>query len=370
MRLILAKVSLLVLVAGCAQPERQPELDGTLLREEWIRVVDSLRVARQIPGLAIVALHDTTVVLARGLGLADLASGRPVTPETPFDLASVAKPIAGVVALQLVEAGQLDLDRPMREFRDFPEFCSAAREAGGTFFQDFACEGNALTLRHLLSMTANGEEPGTRFWYNPPAFSWASRPMAEAGGQTYSALVDSLVFRPSGMVRSARRNRALPLPPGIDSILAVPYHRDSTGAMVRSAPPPPQGDGAAGGVIASAIDLARFDQALMQGRLLSSQRREELWRPMPLEAGAVAPYGLGWFLGRYRDRRVVWHTGLWEDRYSALYLKVLGERAADRYTLILLANSDGLRWPTNLDEAAIDRSPFAVHFLDAVLPAR
>jgi CubicO group peptidase (beta-lactamase class C family) len=68
------------------------------------------------------------------------------------------------VALRLVQDGLLDLDRPMQRYKGFDEFCASAREGGGIFFSDFLCAGDRLTLRHVLSMTANGE-PGTRFFY-------------------------------------------------------------------------------------------------------------------------------------------------------------------------------------------------------------
>jgi CubicO group peptidase (beta-lactamase class C family) len=323
---------------------------------------DSLRLALRIPGLAVVVLRDTTVLLARGYGLADIERQVPVTPETPFNTASVAKPISAVVALRLVQDGLLDLDRPMRRYEGFAEFCDNARGSGGIFFGDFACAGDALTLRHVLAMTANGERPGTRFWYNPPSYSWASRPMAEVAGRTFSELVDSLVFRPAGMRNAARTNRRLPLQPRIAESLATPYRIDSGGRPVKSDPPPPQGDGAAGGVIASAMDLARFDIALMNGRLLSPQSLAMLWTATRTAQGEALPYGLGWFLGTYEGRRVAWHTGLWEGRYSALYLKVLSETPSERLTLILLANSDAVQWETRFDEAAIERSPFATAF--------
>ena len=327
---------------------------------------DSLRQAQGVPGLAVVILRDTTVVLARGFGYADLARGVPVTPETPFNIASVAKPISAVVALRLVEAGRLDLDQPMQRYRDFPEFCADARGNGGIFFADYPCDDAGLTLRRVLSMSANGA-PGTRFWYNPPSYSWASRPMAEVSGRAFSDLVDSLVFHPAGMQQSARHHRRLPLPAAIAGALATPYHLDSAGRPVVSDPPPPQGDGAAGGVIASALDLARFDVALASGRLLPPASRAMLWTPTVTPAGATLPYGLGWFLGSYRGRRLAWHTGLWDGQYSALYLKVLGDTPAERRTLILLANSEALRWPTRLDEAAIERSPYAMAFLEALV---
>ena len=142
--------------------------DERAVAESLAERIDSLLRERRIPGLAVVVLRDTTILLARGFGLADVERQVPVTPETPFDVASVSKPISAVVALRLADAGLLDLDRPMRRFRDFVEFCDGARAAGGIFFGDYACDTDRLTLRHVLSMTANGE-PGTRLWYNPPS---------------------------------------------------------------------------------------------------------------------------------------------------------------------------------------------------------
>jgi CubicO group peptidase (beta-lactamase class C family) len=332
--------------------------------ERFAAFADSARQALRMPGLAVVALHDTTVILARGFGLANIARNTPVTPETPFNIASVTKAISGTLAARLVQDGVLDLDRPMRRYQNFTEFCDNARQDGGVFFADYACTDDRLTLRHVLSMSGNGAAPGTRFWYNPPSFSWASRPIAEVTGQPFSTLVDSLILKPAGMRNAARQHRRLPLPPRIAEALATPYHVDSLGRIVQSDPPAPQGDGAAGGVIASAMDLARFDIALMTDRLVRPAARATLWTPTVTPRGERLPYGLGWFLGTYRGRRVAWHTGLWDGQYSALYLKVLSDVPAERYTLILLANSDGLQWPTRLDEAAIERSPFARAFLD------
>jgi CubicO group peptidase (beta-lactamase class C family) len=230
---------------------------------------ETLSRAARIPGLAAVVLRDTTVLLARGYGFADLERGVPMTVETPSNIASVSKPISAIVALRLVESGRLDLDAPLRPTVDFIEFCESVRGEGGTFFADFACDDSTLSMRHVLSMAANGK-PGTRFFYNPPAYSWMSRAIAEAAGVGFSDLVDSLVLRPAGMAHSARVFRKRPLPAALAEVLALPYHVDSTGAVVRSDPPPPQGDGAAGGVIASAMDLARLDRALMSGRLISA----------------------------------------------------------------------------------------------------
>jgi CubicO group peptidase (beta-lactamase class C family) len=308
----------------------------------------------------MVVLRDTTILLARGYGYADLDKRTPVTPETPFNIASVSKPISAVVAMRLVEKGLLDLDRTMARYDGFAEFCTEARAAGGLFFDDYLCADSTLTLRHVLGMTANGTKPGSRFFYNPVSYSWASRPMMEVTGQPFSTLVAELVFQPAGMNRSARQHRKLPLPPDIAGSLARPYHGDSTGTFVPSEPLRPQGDGAAGGVISTALDLARFDQALSRGTLISPTSRELMWTPAQSPGGEEIPYGIGWFVQEYGGERWVWHTGLWEGAYSALYFKVPGRGL----TLILLANSDGLSWDNRLDEARADRSPFVQMFLE------
>ena len=325
--------------------------------------LDQLRIDAHIPGLAVVVLRGSTVVLAQGLGYADVANQTPTTPDTLFNIASVAKPISAVVALRLVEQGLLDLDRPLSGYEGFADYCASARQSGGLFYKDFACDSQTISLRQVLSMTANGT-PGTRFFYNPPVYSWASRPMAQVAGRPFSELVGSLVFEPAGMMSAARVHRRLPLPPEAARALATPYAVDAQGVASVAPPPAPQGDGAAGGVISSAMDLARFDMALSQGRLLSEKSRTTMWTPTRALDGTPLPYGLGWYVRTVNGETLLWHTGLWEGAYSALYLKA----PQRNLTVILLANSDGLQWPQRLDEAAIERSVFANAVLDAYKP--
>lgn len=352
-------------VLGCRSappPDVLPPgaLKDSVAAARYVARADSLRKAARIPGLAIAIVRDTTIVLAHGLGYADVEHRIPVTAETPFDIASVTKPISAVVALRLVERGRLDLDRPMSIYAGFNEFCTDARARGGIFFRDFLCDRHPLTLRQVMSMSVNGV-PGTRFWYNPISYSWASRPMMEVTDSSFSDLVAAHVFRPAGMTRSARIHRALPLRADLVGDVAKPYHVDSTGTVVASALPGPQGDGAAGGVISTARDLARFDIALTRGTLLNAASRAAMWTAGRSPSGTLLPYGIGWFIEEHWGEQLLWHTGLWEGKYSALYLK-LPQR---KLTLILLANSDGLRWENRLDEGGAVRSPFVRAFLDS-----
>ncbi|MEO8349888.1 MAG: serine hydrolase domain-containing protein [Acidobacteriota bacterium] len=320
-------------------------------------IVENLRLAARIPGISVAVVRDGRVVLKRGFGFANLEKRVRATPDTPYNIASVSKPISAVVALRLVEEGKLDLDRLLKTNDDFAGFCDEFRGQESIFAKDLRC--GELTMRHVLSHTVSGA-PGERFSYNPVVYSMGSRPIAAAGGKPFSALVNEFVFRPAGMKRSARIHRALPLRPDLALALAPPYHVDEKGKLVLSPPLAPQGDGAAGGVISTVVDLAEFDIALDAGKLVSARSRERMMTPARSSSGAALPYGPGFFVQEYGGRKLVWHSGWWEKAYSAIYLKLPEEKL----TLILLANSEGLWWDNPLDRAQIEKSPFVRAFLE------
>ena len=326
----------------------------------FLQKLEKLRTGKHIPGLSVAIVRDGAVYLAAGLGYADIEAGTPATAETPFNIASVTKPISAVAALRLVEDGRLDLDRPIAEYSEWQDFCARFSEQPSIFARDLSCEPATHTLRHLFSHTATGEA-GTYYSYNPVLFSWASRPIMAVTGTSFSSFVQAEVLDLAGMRHSARKYRDLPLPPDLAARQAPPYRIDDAGNAERAPLPPPQGDGAAGGVVSTVLDLARFDIALDQGELITAESRAAMMAPTPLASGETAPYGLGWFVKDYNGHTLVWHTGWWEDAYSALYLKVpeLG------LSFILLANSEGLWWGNPLDEATIERSVFAVAFLES-----
>ena len=328
---------------------------------EFLGALDRLREARDIPGLSVAVLRDQEVVLAAGLGVADLVTGRPATADTPYDAASVSKPLSAVVALKLAEEGILDLDAPMAEYSAWTDFCAGFSRQPSFFARDLRCEPATHTLRHLLSHSAVSE-PGDAFSYNPMLYSWASRPIMSAAGASFSDLVAEYVFEPAGMRNSARKHRALALPPALAARMAPP-HRLVEGVAVRAPDLPAQGDGAAGGVVTTVLDLARFDVAFDRDELVPAIARTEMTTPTRANDGGALPYGVGWYVQTHEGRTLLWHSGWWEEAYSALYLKIPEEGL----TLILLANSEGIWWGNPLAEAAVQRSEFARLFFEHFL---
>src|SRR5438132_7126431 len=92
-----------------------------------------------IPGVALGLVHNDQIVHLRGFGSAD-QSGRAVTPQTPFILASVSKSFTALAIMQLVESGKVKLDAPVQRY--LPWFRVADPLASAR-----------ITVRHLLYQT-------------------------------------------------------------------------------------------------------------------------------------------------------------------------------------------------------------------------
>ena len=77
-------------------------------RDRLDEVVVGLMAKRGIPGSSLAVVDGFEVVYVRSYGAAE--QGRPVTPETLFQAASLSKPVAGLVVAELAEQGRVDLD--------------------------------------------------------------------------------------------------------------------------------------------------------------------------------------------------------------------------------------------------------------------
>jgi CubicO group peptidase (beta-lactamase class C family) len=117
---------------------------------------------------------------------------------------------------------------------------------------------------------------------------------------------------------------------------------------------------AASGLVSTVRDLARFDAALDSALLLREDTLAVAWsNTANAERSKVLPTGLGWFVQSYKGEPIVWHFGFIPNGYSSLILKL----PSRRLTLILLANSDGLSAPFELENGDVTRSLFATVFL-------
>jgi CubicO group peptidase (beta-lactamase class C family) len=190
-------------------------------------------------GLQVAVYRHGEQVVDAVAGVADPATGRPVTPDTPFFSYSVGKGVASTVVHVLAERGALDYD--MRIVELWPEFGAHGKERA--------------TIRHALSQSAGvpGLPPEVTVedlcdWEKMCAIIADSEPWWEPGttigyhAVTWGYIVGEIIRRATGKPIShvLREEVAEPLGVGGELYFAVPESERGRLARLEDAPIPPE----------------------------------------------------------------------------------------------------------------------------------
>jgi CubicO group peptidase (beta-lactamase class C family) len=306
--------------------------------------LEDLREELKIPGFSAAVVQDQEMVWAKGFGYADVETQIEATPNTPYHLASLTKPFAAAVIMQLVEEGILGLDDPVSQY---------GVELGAP---------GKIRVRHLLSMTSD-DEPGSRYRYDGNRFGDLGQVIQAASGESFQALLFQRIVEPLGLTRT------VPSPAGCANL--EQYRGRCQQVFDQIAEPYALGSdlgtekgyyhasfGTAAGLVSTVVDLARFDAAMDENLLVSQATKEQMFAPTTSTHGARLPYGLGWFSQDYRGTRLVWHYGHWPPSVSSLIIKAPHENI----TFIILANTDNLSRPYPLGNGDVMQSSAALAF--------
>jgi CubicO group peptidase (beta-lactamase class C family) len=273
----------------------------------------------QLAGLVTLAARRGGIVHCQAVGLADLASGRPMQSDAIFLLWSMSKPVTAAAMLTLYEEGHFLLDDPVSRFvPGFKDMRVAVIEPGkGLRLVPLERE---VTIRHLLTHTSglcygghapSPNDPLEDMYYHAGVWEAdtleefarrvASAPLAFQPGTSWRygmnlELVGALIAQISGMPLDAFMQERIFGPLGMEDTgfvvpasklerLATTYSRDAKGALV-PAPAPERTPGVdyrpygsrqrfcsgGGGLVTTAPDFARFAQMLLNGGALDGQR--------------------------------------------------------------------------------------------------
>lgn len=299
---------------------------------------------QQIPGLAISLVVDGEFAWANGFGLADIENDVPVTPQTMFRIASVAKMITATAAMQLVEDGKIDLHKPIQEYcPDFPKknhditthhlLChqSGIRHWKGP--DELNNTRRYLSIKSALRPFKDDEllfEPGAAEEYTTPGYTVVGCVVEGASGQDYDEYMKEHVFEPAGMT-SIRPDETFAIIPNRARGYQL-YRREVANAELHDTSIKVPG----GGLSGSVIDLASFAVAMFDDKLVDASTREEMWTRKTTNDGERTTKGYGCNIGEEKGRTVVWHIGGQAGATGILYLYPDKEIA-----VALLANLQG-----------------------------
>jgi CubicO group peptidase (beta-lactamase class C family) len=321
------------------------------------RYLEPLRVQYGIPGLSAAIVQDGQVVWERGMGLADIEASLPARPDTPYGVGDITQTFT---TLLLAICAERNLVQPDQNIGRWVPTATTP----------------AATIRQILTHTSG---PTGAISYDTVRFAQLTGVVESCTRVSYREALAQEVLDQLALIDAVPGRDALALPvadgePVFDTVqvnrysgnlarLAIPYRVDKRGRATRADLPPAVID-ASYGLIASARDLAKFDIANDEPRLVRADTMQKVWTPVPTPATASAngtsrAMAMGWFIQDYEGHRLIWHFGQITDAYSALIVKV----PARRLTLILLANSDGLSSGFSLQDGDVTSSLFARTFL-------
>jgi CubicO group peptidase (beta-lactamase class C family) len=277
----------------------------------------------EIPGGAVVVVRDGRVILAKGYGHADVASGRPVDVERSlFRAASISKLVPWLLVMQLVEEGRLDLDRDVNSYLDFhiPEAFGRpitmrqlmTHSAGfperfhGVFDPDLA---TPLGQKLKANIPARVHPPGEVIAYSNYGAALAGYIVQRLRGEPWERLVADRLFAPVGMRRSTV---AQPVPAALRPFLVSTYvHGSATPGPFRATPLAPMGS-----LTPTAGDMGRLLAMLMRGgqgengRVVAPGTLRRMFQlQKPLGPGLPDGMGLGFLVGDYHGVRYAGHAG-------------------------------------------------------------
>jgi len=368
MKYITAIISMVCMLA-CLNTKSNENDTSRILLDYEDKILE-LKKEYNLPSLSLAIVSNKKIIYSNGFGYSDIERKLAATDSTPYRIASVTKPIASTIILKLVADGHLELDGKIKDYwKDYYNYFDRTRiwikenaPQLSSILDNYDYERDDITIKHHLSHTAEGT-PGENFKYSGFLYSSLSKVVDNVSDRNFYQLVkDDIIIK-------LDLNNSLPQQsdtwrPEVVARLAKPYFKNENNQLVEGEYPQP--DLAAGaGIISTVLDLAKFDIALDNDELIPSSSKNLAFTPAKLNNGKSIPYGLGWFIGEYKNYKVVYHTGWQPAAFSAMYLKVIDKNL----TLILLANSEDLTAPfmQGLGAGQIESSPFAKNFLDLFL---
>lgn len=321
LHIFLGTVSFAGLV-GCAS---SPPLTARTLAA----VVTEEMTKQRYPGLAIAVVHRGRQIAAKGFGLANIEHSAPVTTQTVFQTASLAKQFTAVAVMLQVEDGKLALD-----------------DSISSFFPDAPAAWKAITVRHLLTHTSGipdyedgkldyrkdyTEEELVKFAFGlplefPAGLRWSYSNttyillgviVRKVSGEFYGDVLRDRVFRPLGM-KTAR----------VISEEDIVMHRAAGYRLVGETlknqewVAPALNTTADGSLYLSLLDWLIWEDALRKKAVLRATSWASVFTPVRLNSGKTYPYGLGWELHDGRGPARYGHTGQWQG-FSTAYLHAI-----------------------------------------------
>jgi CubicO group peptidase (beta-lactamase class C family) len=307
--------------------------------------------ATHIPGVVLVVLKSGKIIKQQSYGLANVELGVPTSKDSVFPLASVTKVFTAAAVYLLVQEGkvrladkvtkllptlpnawdQISILNCLTHTSGLPDFFPGSPAAAPTNWITARTAEEALKKAGAIPLLYR---PGEKSSYNQTEFLLLKMIVEKMSGTSLEEFLTKRIFKPLGM-SSARFGDSLDIVPNRAALYmdfipqADRFHveRQPNGNGLSSPDgklwndinflyPEYQHGGV--GLNMSAGDLATFDTALNNDRVLDRKTLELMWAPFRLNDGRDAEFAGGWDTDVLNGHRMVFHIGAGMVEYAHL----------------------------------------------------
>jgi CubicO group peptidase (beta-lactamase class C family) len=284
--------------------------------KEFEKFVKGQMTLDKAPGLSV-GFMKGDFTWTKGFGYSDLENKVQANPESSYRLASITKTITAISVLQLVEAGKIDLDAEVQTYVPyFPKKkwpvtvrLLLGHLGGISHYKNYIVEGRikvhkntkeALAIFQDFNLVA---EPGTKYNYSSYGFNLLGAVIEGASGQSYGDYIKEHIFDPLGMENSRMDDPA-------DLISnRVNGYRLIKGEVKNSEFVDVSSRFAGGGTRSTVVDLLKYAQGIIEGKLLKRNTWKLLFTSMATREDRFTGYGMGWSVRPWRGHFRVSHGG-------------------------------------------------------------
>lgn len=276
------------------------------------QAIENYQKANGIPGISVVIQKNGKTLYARGFGYADTIQKQVAHSGTIYRLASVSKPIAGLLTMRQVEQGRINLDARTRSYLpSMPGFHTHTirqlmnHQSGICHYDECGSAWRTQNFNTAFAAMQKFEQkpllftPNTKTDYSTHAFTVLAAALEKRAGRSYSSLFVRDMTNRLGLPTLRPENRNV---------------KNAERSLVYSGAVPVPADNlswkyAGGGIESSAVDLTELGTKLLRGQVISNASRTQMWTNSKRSNGSTSSYGLVWSLGTHNGRAIASHGG-------------------------------------------------------------
>lgn len=272
---------------------------------------------RKLPGLSVAVIKDGKVIKATGYGFANLDFKIPATKDTVYEIGSISKQMASEAVMLLVEDGKINLNDSINKYlpanapmtwqkitvRNLLNHTSGLKD--WTEIKEFSYR-REYSPEEFIALVKDFPltfEPNDNWLYSNTNLPLIGVIVEKASGKSYEDFITERILKPLNLptIRFKHQEDIVP--------------NRATGYVLRDdswqngEPFRPKIIAPSGGILASAVDLAKWWEAVLQGKIVKQTSLEQMLKTTKINDGRNFAHGFAFFTDSFNGHKIVQHFG-------------------------------------------------------------